>query len=425
MAHGADTTPSRDRAEPARSIPPARDAAEVPVGDFDMAPLLDRVRQRHPKLAASPETYRFEMLLTCIDEDDGVPHVAQGRFRTDTEYVYPASAIKLFVTAAALAFVSKARRGVPGLDWDAPLARCTASGACTFVEDPSNRLPPHAGIATIGHLVRRVHLVSDNVAYNTLYDVVGHEELHRWAWDAGLASLRVHHRMFSWAPAEVQRTTPAFRIGTPPHVVAIPRRTSDLDLPPLPFASTAVGTAHVDPRTRRRVAAPMDFSTKNYASLEDHHRLILSLVRPDLRAASSLGLIDPGIDDDLRERLVAAMTEDPNASADPAYPPPHRGKTAFKPLLPGIVRVVPESEIAYANKAGRAYGFHVENAVIRYRARTAAVTVSVYGNEDGVVNDDRYDYDTVTRPVLATVGEAVAATCLASAAPAAAATRGP
>lgn len=410
--------PPGKTARPKGPAPDPAAGAAATVEPLDLAPMLAALGRRFPDVLADPHEARFQLVITCLDERGPAPSIRTARYRAGAELVYPASAIKLFVTAAALAMISSERAAHPDLGWDSPIAACDDAGRCRPIEDPSNRLPPHAKVATVGHLVRRVHLVSDNVAYNLLYDLVGHEALHRYAWDRGLASLRVHHRMFSWAPPRVQRTSPAFRVGVPPDALYLPKRTSALDPPPLPFETTTVGRAHIDPETKQRVAAPMDFSHKNYASLVDHHRLLLSIVRPDLRAVAALDLVETGIDEDLRARLVAAMTEDPNASPDPAYPPPHRGAAAFKPMLPGIARRLPGAPVVYTNKAGRAYGFHVENAVVRHEARTAAVTVSIYGNRDGVLNDDRYDYDRRTRPFLAAVGEAVADLCLASPPPA-------
>ncbi len=408
--------PAADRTAAAERAPAPSPAAGAVV-PLDLAPVLARVLAAYPAVRRDPAAHRFEVLVTCLDEGGAGPAIRQGRYRVDADYVYPASAIKLFVTAATLAWLSEVRAEVPALGWDSPVARCTGSGRCTPIEDPTNRRPPHAGVATVGHLVRRVHLVSDNVAYNLLYDLVGHERLHRWAWDRGLASLRVQHRMFSWAPAQVQRSTPAMAVGDGTARVFVPARRSELALPPLPFADVRLGRAYIDPRTRARVDEPMDFTAKNYASLEDHHRLLLGVVRPDLRGVAALRVPDLGIDDDLRRRLVEAMTEDPNRSVDPAYPPPHRGAVAFKPMLPGVARVVPAGRVTYTNKAGRAYGFHVENAAIRVGDRTAVVTAAIYGNADGVLNDDRYDYDRLTRPLLADLGEAVARACLVETAP--------
>ena len=62
-------------------------------------------------------------------------------------------------------------------------------------------------------------------------------------------------------------------------------------------------------------------------------------------------------------------------------------------------------------KTGEAYGFHSEIALLtdtdgEVETLLAAV---VYANADGVLNDDRYDYNTVSRPLLAALGRAALA----------------
>jgi hypothetical protein len=73
---------------------------------------------------------------------------------------------------------------------------------------------------------------------------------------------------------------------------------------------------------------------------------------------------------------------------------------------------MPRSRIRYINKAGKAFGFHVENAYIEDTAsgRAYFVAATVYANKDGILDDDRYDYADVTEPFYAHLGELLART---------------
>ena len=75
-----------------------------------------------------------------------------------------------------------------------------------------------------------------------------------------------------------------------------------------------------------------------------------------------------------------------------------------------VVRIRPRERILTQGKAGRAYGFHIENAYYRdlKTGRAFFLAATIHANADGVMNDDKYEYDTVTRPFLANLGAVVA-----------------
>ena len=66
--------------------------------------------------------------------------------------------------------------------------------------------------------------------------------------------------------------------------------------------------------------------------------------------------------------------------------------------------------ISCANKAGNAYGFLIDNTFLRddQTGDAVALTVGMYVNPNGVINDDEYAYDEEGRPLLAAIGAAAA-----------------
>ena len=74
------------------------------------------------------------------------------------------------------------------------------------------------------------------------------------------------------------------------------------------------------------------------------------------------------------------------------------------------------------NKAGKALGFHLDNALIAVGPgelklrrdytplslkRAVFVTVGLYVNQDQTLNDNRYEYQTVSVPLFDALGYAV------------------
>ena len=83
-------------------------------------------------------------------------------------------------------------------------------------------------------------------------------------------------------------------------------------------------------------------------------------------------------------------------------------------MLPGVERALAGGAVRYLNKSGRAYGFHLDTAYVEAidSGRAMVVTAAIYANSDGVINNDSYDYDTVSAPFFEDLGEVLAAELL-------------
>lgn len=370
-------------------------------------PWLVGLLEAHPRkfgaLLADPGRYRLQILVTVIPpaKADGPP-LAHG-YRIDAEYVYPASAIKTFAAVGALRVLQDLRKAGHRVGLHTPLAYCEGNQTrCDITADESNL---DGGAITVGHEIRKMQLVSNNIAFNRLYELVGHEALNRSMWSLGFDSLRVQHRMYGVRDPVAQRHTPRVELrprkGKP---VVIEARQSELAMPPLPYPSLSLGVAYIDDETHTKVEQPLDFTTKNYVSVRDLHALALAIARPDLPGVPDLELSKKH-----REWLIASMEENPSESVNPAYPDEKNG-LRYKTMIGGMRKVIDLSRIRYVGKAGRAYGFHLDNAYIEdvQSGRAMAVTVVVYANENQVLNDNAYEYDGVTRPLLRNLGQVLA-----------------
>lgn len=340
-----------------------------------------------------------------------LPILLEHAFRVDDEYLYPASAIKLVATVAALHLWTREQLQGRPLTLSSPLRFCPLKEAphapstahCQGL-DKSNL---DGGRITLGHELRKVHLVSSNAAFNRCYDLVGHEALNQTF--TGLASgetVRLHHRLGVVEEAEAGLTTPRVLVdlGKDREPYILPQRTSPLRLPPLLLPGLLVGLRYRDARGHL-IPSPMDFSRKNAASLRALQRLLLGLVHPGHPLAPSLRL-----DESHRRFLLQAMAEDPRKSRNPRCSGAELSELRFKPMMAGILRSgVDRSELDYINKAGKALGFHIENAYLRHRrtGRAFLVAAGLFVDLDGTLNDDQYAYETLSKPFLEALGEAL------------------
>lgn len=338
-----------------------------------------------------PAGHRVQILVTRVD--GGV--VRRNGYRADEELFYPASAIKTFVAVAALRELQRLRAEDPSLTVDTPLYLCRLSDdKCRLTRDPSNVA---SGRITIGHEIRKMLLVSNNVAFNRLYDLVGHHRLNDTFRHLGLDSVRLRHR-FLGGP-EGGRVSPPMVLGS----VHLPRRVSAFPVGAAPAARTDIGAAYYDEAGELHRGAA-DFRFKNYASLRDLQRLLIGVVMPELAGAPTLGL-----DPEHRQFLLAAMAEDPRASENPEYVGARHDIEHHKTLLRGARRAFDDADLDCVSKSGRAYGFEIDNAYLRHApsGRALFVTAAVYANPNRVINDNGYAYH-LTRAFMEALGEELA-----------------
>ncbi len=347
---------------------------------------------------------RLQVVLGLVEEDeDGQPQLVQHSFRADAEYFYPASTVKLLAAVAALEYLGDLRHET-GLMIDAatPLTyHPLFDGEKLESADPSN---VDGGRFTVEHEIRKIFLVSDNAAYNRLYELTGPALLNRSMHRAGLDSARIVHRLSEARTAAENRRTPRIDLVGTAFRHQISERVDELDLTPIPVGGLDIGRGYL--RGGERIDAPMDFREKNRISLVDLQRALCKVVRPEVDAGGE-GF---RLTDSQRSILLEAMRQLPRESRNPVYDSEEFPDDWVKFLLPGLRRVVPDEHLRIYDKSGQAYGFTLDNAYVTdvRSGRSFFLAAVIYTNRDGILNDDKYEYDEISLPFFADLGEAVA-----------------
>lgn len=356
------------------------------VTDSLVASHLDGILRANPRLrpfVERAETYRLQVLVSVVGPDGSSWRTREG-FRADAEYFYPASAIKLCIATAALAVVTDwHERDAPDVDVDTRV----------LVDAAASR---HHGAASVANLLAGSLVFSDNDASNTLFDLVGFDNIHERMWGYGLSSFRLWHRL-GVADDDDARVSLRLDLLTPAGVFAIRPREAHLALEKNEQDGVLVGDSHI--ARGKLVDGPMSFETKNRVSLSDLQDLLIAVVKPELASGPSLDL---GASE--RALLVDTLSATPSSrGAKPSQDYSH------KPLLAGIERVIPRESLTLASKSGRAYGFVVENAYVAdaRSGRAFFVAAVLYVNPNGRVNDDTYPYEESALPALSEIGEVV------------------
>jgi hypothetical protein len=361
------------------------------VADEAVGPMLDQA-----------EALRLQVLVGIPEERDGRPVLERKGYRVDAEYFYPASAIKPFIAAMALEKLVDLRRENPRavLDTTTPLR----------VYDPLTKRGEERDLSdnkrfkiSLGQEIRKALIVSDNFASSRLYDFVGYDELNERLTQRGFRSLRVRHRLIT-TTADPRDTPRIELLPATGGSVDIPARhgTRELSVPEIPGLS--VGEARLD-ELGRRVAEPMSFADRNRASLADLQELMVRIMRPELGSGEPLRVSAQD-----RDVLIDALVTLPSESKNPVVERTRTFDEFQKPLLAAMTAALPGHRVRIYGKAGRAFGFMVENAYIvdETSHRSVFFTATAFGNSDQTMNDDKYDYERVSGPLLANVARLVA-----------------
>lgn len=119
--------------------------------------------------------YEVQIIYTQINRDAlNQPHFTEHAFRvSDQQYFNPASLVKLPTAALALEKLNQLHQ--PGLTRNSPMATGTAYRCQTAA--PYHPAADSDHVHTVGNYIKRMLLVSDNNAYNRLYEFLGQQPL--------------------------------------------------------------------------------------------------------------------------------------------------------------------------------------------------------------------------------------------------------
>ena len=361
--------------------------------------LLRAQPERFATVMANPEKHRVQIIYTQIDRDaHNRPRFRSFSYRLDPdEYFYPASTVKL--PTAALALEKLKRLDRRGLDRKSLMFTGKAEPFQTEAE--FDETAP-TGFPTIEHYIRKILLVSDNDAFNRLYEFLGQQELNEGLRSKGFLNTRIVHRLEVVLTAEQNRATNPVIFKRVDETVyqqpAVRSPVSYVGKTPEPLGSAEI-------IANERVHAPKDFAEKNAYALQDLHDTVKALMFPDSMDASRR--FDIGEDD--YALLRRSMSEYPGESGIEAYSDPlmyPEGYVKFlmfggdEPEIPRNLRIF--------NKVGDAYGFLTDAAYIVdfENGVEFLLAATVYTNENQTFNDNEYEYDSVGFPFLRNLGEA-------------------
>jgi len=244
--------------------------------------------------------------------------------------------------------------------------------------------------------------VSDNDAYNRLYQFVGQKQLNEMLWKKGYTQSRITRR-FDKSDFEQNRYTNQIRFFDSGRLIYTqPEAYSDLQFD---FSKRILmGNAHYD-KDENLVNEPYDFTMHNTMPLEDLQLMMQSVLFPKSVAKERRFNLTK---EDYRS-LYQYMSERPSESHFPKYDTDEYfdSYTKFFFFRDGK-RPIPEY-IRSFNKTGWSHGFLTDVCyIVDFRNNVEfMLSGSIYTNSDGVLNDNKYEYNEIGYPFFREVGEII------------------
>jgi hypothetical protein len=310
-------------------------------------------------------------------------------------YFYPASTVKLPVALLALEKLNLLHRS----DISSSTTMITEKnyGAQTEVlNDPTSV----DGRPSVEQYVKKIFLVSDNDAMNRLYEFVGQQNINESLHAKGYPETQIIHRLnIALTEDENRHTNPIYFLD--PSGKKLLEQASQFNKMPYSQRNDKIGKGYLN--EGKLVETPMDFSKKNKINLYSLHTILKSVMFPELFSGKQrFNVADKDLD--LVRRY---LSEYPTESDFPAYPAPEFYPAYCKFLLYGADKSATiNSNIRIFNKVGDAYGFLLDVAYIADFKNNIEFMLSavIYCNADGILNDDKYEYETVGLPFLKKLG---------------------
>lgn len=311
-------------------------------------------------------------------------------------YFYPASTVKLPLAILAMQKLrTLQKQGVP-ITHEIPFKLYNSSMQIVKAVDSTHE----KGWLTIGHLIKKIFLVSDNEAYNYLYDFLGRDSINRALNAKGIEGFRISHKLSTKHSFEGSPHIIFFSESSDTLYHQKPLKNQD-SLVALTLNGLNKGKGFMQGKTY--VEEPMDFSNKNYLSLEALDQLLKRLIFPEAFPSH----LQFDLDQDDYTFLNYWMSRVPTEISHPNYDKAIYYDSYGKFLMYGDTKGQMTPNLRLYNKIGLAYGTVTDAAYItNAKGVHFFLAASLLVNENQIFNDNTYEYDTVGIPFLAALGRA-------------------
>ena len=339
-------------------------------------PIEEALSSNNDKIKAVTDhlaDHEVQIIYTNIIENDSIKFEDYSYQLDDSVYYYPASSVKFPIAILALEKLNH----MPQIDMN---TRCSVDG-----DSITSRIAKY---------IQKIFAVSDNEAYNRLFEFLGRDYINQKLSDKGILA-KINHRLSVENSADSIMKKIEF-YSNDSLLLTIPERTAK-EVERLQLKNTSKGIGYTVGDSL--IKEPMDFSKKNYLPLTSLHGIMKRLMFPNKFKPSERF----DLEEKDRDYIINQMKMTPKESG---YDESEYYDSYVKFLLVGDRKESWPPEYSIYNKVGYAYGYLTDCAFIEnsITGESAIISATIKVNNNRIYNDGIYEYETIGIPFLAELG---------------------
>ena len=345
------------------------------------------------------DSFRLQIIYTEINRNRfNEPSFRNYYFNVDTNiYFNPASTVKLPLALLALEKLNELDKKQVNKYSDMLIDSSQSWQSPAYTDYTSEDGKP-----SIAQYIRKAFLVSDNDAYNRLYQFVGPQTINRKLHDKGFDGTRIT-RQFLGLTVQQNRYTNAIRF--------VNKENSLLYLQPAAFnpdsfyfgKTIKLGKGYMNSKDSL-INEPIDFTKVNCLPLEDLQQMVKSVMFPESMPKSRRFKLTKND----YSFLYQYLSQFPGETNYPKYDSSEYYDSYVKFFFRNESHKMP-ADVRVFNKVGWAYGFLIDASYIADFKNDVEYMLSavIYVNKDGILNDNVYEYDSIGWPFMYQLGQTI------------------
>ena len=368
--------------------------------------VLDSLEGKYPKVIENPEKYRFKIVFTEIKRSKDKVSLETVGFRMDEkEYLYPASIVKLPTILISMEEYNKIHKMRPRVTYET-LIKFNKEKGCmptAFSVKIGNKLEYY----TLDLFTKQMIAVSDNDAYNRMFDFVGQQQLNRRLKELKYDNAKIIRKFVLNCSLDQNRISDSYVFLGRRNEWLYNRRGITNSDTILTDSTYKIGKAY-EGLDKKIVPRPFDFSRQNNMELVDLHKTLNGIVFPKSEFAHTFDITE-----EQRNYVMHNLAKYP-AEYGLDFPSKEFHATYKKYLFYGKdtnMRYTNDSLSRFRsfNMVGLSFGCAIDAAYIvdLDTGKEFVLTVGIYANEDEVINDAKYDYESLAYPIMKDIGRLI------------------
>lgn len=346
-----------------------------------------------------PTSYRLQIIYTQINRDkQNNPSFKNYYYNYDAaNYYNPASMVKMPLAFLSLEKLNEIKK--PGLNKFTRMQYdSNYSGQKLLLKDSTSE----TGYPSIANFIKRAFLISENDPYNRMYQFIGQEAINDRLHNKGYNRLRITRQFMGYSEEQNKHTNPIRFLQDDGSTLY--EQDGGYNTKPFDFTKHfLLGKGYLN-KNDSLINEPFDFTKHNYIPLEDFQQVLQSFLFPNSVPEKQRFQIQK----EDRDFALQYLSQYPSETSYPKYNDSIFYDSYVKFYFQDSTHKMP-SNIRVFNKVGWAYGFLTDvSYVVDLKNKIEFMLSStIYVNMDGILNDDKYEYESIGHPFLNDLGKAI------------------